>query len=94
MFRQLLIKECRQTVKSLIYWLVVLVLVLDFSSQLGGLEIMSEPKKGQEEYGINYSKDKDLIMETTLGALLEEYSRGSYATYPIGFYKSVTLSDA
>lgn len=94
MFGQLLIKECRQTVKSLIYWLAVLVLVLDFSSQLGGLEIMSEPKKGQEEYGFHYSKDKDVIMETTLGALLEEYSRESYATYPIGFYKSVTLSDA
>ena len=75
MFGQLFIKECRQTVKSLIYWLVVLVLVLDFSSQLGKLEIMPEPKKGQEEYGVHYSKDKDVIIESTLGALLEEYYR-------------------
>ena len=93
MFGQLFIKEIRQTVKSLIYWLVVLVLVLDFSSQLGKLEIMPEPKKGQEEYGSHYSKDKDVIIESTLGALLEEYYRESYSTYPIGFYKSVTLSD-
>lgn len=93
MFGQLFVKECRQTIKSLIYWLAVLVLILDFSSQLGGLEIMSEPEKGQEEYGVCYSEDKEVIMETTLGALLEEYYRENYSTYPVGFYKSVTLSD-
>ncbi len=92
MFGQLFVKECRQTAKSLIYWLAVLVLILNFFSQLGGLEIMPEPKKGQEEYGFHYSKDKEVIMEATLGALLEEYYRGNYAAYPIGFYKNVTLS--
>jgi hypothetical protein len=32
-------------------------------------------------------------MKFTLGALVQEYIRGSYTTYPIGFYKSVTLNE-
>lgn len=93
MFRQLFIIECRQTVKSLIYWLIILILILDFSSQLGGLQIMPEPQKGQSDYGFRNSPDESLIMEGTLGALAEEYFRESYTTYPIGFYKQVTLSE-
>ncbi len=93
MFGQLFIKECRQTAGSLIYWLIVLVLIFNFMTQLGSMEIMSEPKKGQENYGYKESDDKDVIMRTTLGELLEEYNRESYTTYPIGFYKSVTLNE-
>lgn len=93
MFRQLFIIECRQTVKSLIYWLIILILILDFSSQLGGLQIKDKPQKGQSDYGFRNSQNEDLIMEGTLGALAEEYCRESYTTYPIGFYKQVTLSE-
>ena len=93
MFGQLFIKECRQTAGSLIYWLIVLVLIFNFMTQLGSMEIMSEPKKVQENYGYKESDDKDVIMRTTLGELLEEYNRESYTTYPIGFYKSVTLNE-
>lgn len=93
MFIQLFIKECRQTAKSLIYWLIVLVLIFDYASQLGSTEIMPEPKKGQEEYGYKQSEDKNIIMKMTLGQLLEEYYRENYSTYPIGFYKNVTLDE-
>lgn len=93
MFGQLLIRECRQTAKSLIYWLVLLILLFDYTSQLGGTEVAREPRKGQEEYGYHISTDEQVIMESTLGALLEEYSRGNYTTYPIGFYKNVTLNE-
>lgn len=93
MFGQLFIKECRQTAKSLIYWLIVLVLVFDFATQLGSMDIAKEPQKGQEDYGNKVSDDKNVIMETTLGLLVEEYVRESYTTYPIGFYKSVTLNE-
>ena len=91
MFGQLFIKECRQTARSLIYWLIVLVLIFDFVTQLGEMDIAREPKKGQENYGMKMSDDKDVIMETTLGGLTEEYLWESYTTYPIGFYKNVTL---
>lgn len=93
MFGQLFIKECRQTAKSLIYWLIVLVLIFNFATQLGNMDIMQKPKEGQEDYGYKQSDDKNMIMRTTLGQLLEEYYRESYSTYPIGFYKSVTLND-
>lgn len=93
MFGQLFIKECRQTARSLVYWLIVVALIFDFTAQLGSTEIVEKPQKGQENYGYKRSNDKDIIMRTLLGELLEEYSRGSYATYPIGFYKSVTLDE-
>lgn len=88
-----MIKECRQTARSLIYWLVVLVLVFDFTTQLGESDIMPKPEKGQESYGYHASTDKNVIMESTLGILLEEYNRNNYTTYPIGFYKSVKLNE-
>lgn len=93
MFGQLFVKECRQTAASLIYWLVVLILIFQYTSQLDGSEIMTEPKKGQEDYGYKRSEDKDVIMRMTLGQLLEEYDRENYAAYPIGFYKSVALNE-
>ena len=93
MFGQLLMKECRQTARSLIYWLVVLVLLFDYTSQLGGTEIESKPEKGQEDYGFKSSDDENIIMETTLGLLVQEYDEGRYTTYPIGFVKRVTLNE-
>ncbi len=93
MFGQLFISECRQLTKSIIYWLSILALAFTFVAQLGGAEIMAEPKKGQAEYGYKQSDDQDVIMRMTLGHLLEEYSWRSYTTYPVGFYKSVTLSE-
>lgn len=93
MFGQLFVKECRQTAKSLIYWLIVVVLIFDFVTQLGEMDIANEPEKGQADYGFKATDDKNVIMETTLGMLVEEYVRESYTTYPVGFYKSVTLSE-
>lgn len=92
MLAQLFLKECKQTAKSLVYWLIVLVLVFAFTSQLGDMEVKRKPEPGQESYGSMRSKDPELIMESTLGNLTEEYWRESYTTYPIGFYKRVTLN--
>lgn len=89
MFAQLVLKECRQTAKSMIYWLIVIILVLFFNSQLGNLSIAEKPEPGQENYGRTYSEDKQDIMEATLGNLVSEYTNKNYSTYPIGFYKTV-----
>lgn len=93
MFGQLLIKECRQTARSLIYWLIVLVLIFDYTSQLGSTKMEPEPEKGLESYGYKPSDDENIIMENTLGMLTQEYGGGCFATYPIGFYKRVTLNE-
>ena len=91
MLGRLFVKECKQTAKSLIYWVIVLVLVFDFSSQLGDMEIDRKPEPGQEDYGSRICRDPEFIMKNTLGRLMEEYDRESYLTYPVGFMKTVTL---
>ena len=93
MLGQLFIKECRQTTRSLIFWLIVLILVWIYASQLGETEIKNEPMPGQESYGLQISQDPELIMRSTLKLLTEEYFQGNYTTYPVGFYKNVTLNE-
>lgn len=93
MLGRLFLKECKQTAKSLIYWLIVLILVFDFTSQLGNhMDIKKKPEPGQESYGYKTSGDEEVIMKGTLGQLAAEYYRESYTTYPIGFYKNVKLN--
>lgn len=93
MFLSLLAKECRQTMKSMIYWLIVVILVVFYFSQLGGMTIDEKPEPGQENYGWTYGGNETDIMESVLGRLVSEYLAGTYTTYPIGFYKSVTPSE-
>ena len=91
MFFKLFMKECSQTAKSLTYWLLVILMVLFFASQMGQMDMEKAPEKGLEDYGVKPSKDKNIIMSATLGMLAGEYAEGRYTTYPIGFVKSVTL---
>ena len=93
MLMQLFIKECRQTAGSLVFWLTVLILLFVYASQLGGMEIKAQPEPGQGEYGWQISHDPETIMQSALGKLTEEYYWENYTTYPIGFYKNVTLND-
>lgn len=53
MLAQLFLKECKQTAKSLIYWLIVLVMIFNFTSQLGDLEIDRAPKPGKKSTGFS-----------------------------------------
>ena len=91
MLFKLFMKECSQTAKSLTYWLLVIIMVLFFASQMGQMDMEKAPEKGLEDYGVKPSKDKNIIMSATLGMLAGEYAEGRYTTYPIGFVKSVTL---
>ena len=93
MLGQLFVRECRQTARSLIFWLTVLILIFDFTTQLGEMEVDEEPQPGQEYYGRTITKDETLIMEKTLANLMQDLYHGSFATYPLGFYKKVTLVD-
>ena len=79
--------------KSMIYWLIVVILVVFYFSQLGGMTIDEKPEPGQENYGWTYGGNETDIMESVLGRLVSEYLAGTYTTYPIGFYKSVTPSE-
>lgn len=95
MFEVLFLKECKQVLKSLVYYIYVVVFVLFMTSQLGsdGVERLQEPLPGQSYYGETATKDESLIMEGTLANLVQTLVYNSFATYPMGFYKEVKLTD-
>ena len=73
MAAQLFLKECKQTARSLVYWLIILALLFNFTTQLGDMEIDKKPEPGQKSYGKMKSRDSELNMKSTLGKLTEEY---------------------
>lgn len=95
MFGVLFLKECKQVLKSLVYYIYVVVFVLFITSQMGGgeYEKLQEPMPGQSNYGEIPTKDETQIMEGTLAGLVEDVYHNSFATYPMGFYKGVKLTD-
>lgn len=93
MFLTLLKKECTQYFKSMIYYVFLFFLVIDFISQMGTFETMEKPEPGQDNYGMVETKNENLIMQDALDSLLLEYDANKYITYPIGFYKRVVLNE-
>lgn len=93
MFLTLFRKECVQYLKSITYYIFVSCVVLDFLTQMGTFETVDKPEPGQEDYGYTRTENKDVIMEEALAGLIDEYERGEYTTYPIGFYKKVVLDE-
>lgn len=97
MFGVLFWKECGQVLRSLVYYIYVVVFVLFIVSQMSDSEWlaqMEEPQPGQGYYGTIKTTDQGMIMERTLANLVEAVYRNSFATYPIGFYKGVTLNES
>lgn len=93
MFLTLFLKECRQMTKCLTYYIIIICMILFYSTQLGNSEVVTEPQPGQESYGWTVSNDKAVIMEKTVEVFAREYHFNKYATYPFGFYKKVTLGN-
>lgn len=87
----LFLKECRQMLKCLTYYVIIICMLLMYTTQLGS-ENVSKPVPGQESYGFTQSEDESVIMDMSLASLTREYQFNSYAAYPIGFYKKVVLS--
>ncbi|MBS6195688.1 MAG: ABC transporter permease [Clostridiales bacterium] len=95
MFGTLFLKECRQTLKGLTYYILLAVLVLFFGTQMGNFEPLVKPVEGQENsYGMKASEDKQKIMSVTLAMLAMDFEANAYNAYPVGFYKRVTLNEA
>ena len=93
MFLSLFLKECKMTAKSLVYWACMACLAFFFFTQLGADSwSLARPQPGQQDYGYTYSQDADLIMEKNLQSLALDHYSNRYTAYPLGFYKSVTLS--
>lgn len=95
MFGALFLKECKQVLKSMVYYIYVVAFVLFLSSQLGEelTDRMEKPEPGKGNYGSVVSHEETAVMENMLAGLIRETEDNSYATYPLGFYKGVTLND-
>lgn len=96
MMGTLFCKECGQILRSLVYYIYVVIFMLFMASQMGGsegIEQMQEPEPGQEYYGLGYSMNPEDIMEHAVENLFEETYRNRYNTYPFGFIKVVTLNE-
>ena len=87
-------KECSMWMKSIVFYAYVIILVVFYISQMEGGEIIRRPQPETGEYGYTYSDDEKVIMDSALRDLFEDfYSERPFTTYPIGFYKQVTLSE-
>ena len=95
-FGVLFLKECRQVLKSLVYYIYVVVFVVFISGQMSseGLKELQEPAPGQADYGETITHDETLIMKGTVENLAREVNSNSFVTYPMGFYKGVNLTDS
>ena len=94
MLISLIKKECSMWMKSIVFYAYVVILVVFYISQMEGGEIIRRPEPGADEYGYAYSDDEKVIMDGALRDLFENfYSERPFTTYPIGFYKQVTLSE-
>lgn len=95
MFGTLFLKECKQVLRSMVYYLYVVIFVMFLSSQMGEVSTadLDRPVPGQESYGSTSSHEEGAVMEKTLAGLVMETYRNSYATYPMGFYRGVTLNE-
>lgn len=94
MFFTLFGQECRQILKSLVFYLFVIVFILFLTSQMSGnTDKMEPPQPGQEFYGTGYSRDETTIMERTLAELALDTYHKAFDTYPLGFLKRVNLND-
>lgn len=95
MFMTLFFKECKQVLRSLVYYIYVVIFVLFITSQMSGesaIDKLQEPQPGQSYYGETMTRDETLSMEGALATLFLESYHNSFATYPIGLYKEVTLN--
>lgn len=56
--------------------------------------LLSKPSEDDDYFGSKVSEDNpEAIMTGVTRTLLSEYEDNSYATYPFGYYKAITLSD-
>ncbi len=95
MFLTLFGKECKMMLKSVSYYIFVIVFVWFISSQMdGSLSEMERPKPDQSFYGTTYVQDKQLLMERKLAELTLDIYYGNFSTYPLGFFRNVKINDA
>ncbi len=90
-------KEWKRLFFSVPFLLAVLFTFLFYETQLEGYlspgEKITAPLPGGS-YGTVPSEDPERIMPAAIACLLQDFSENRYQTYPFGFYRQVSLSEA
>lgn len=94
MFKTLFLKECRQILHSLVYYLYLLIFIAFMVDQLGDTIILRQPQPDDRDFGMKVTANKDIIIRNAVETLAGEIEQNSFTTYPIGYYKEVVLSNA
>lgn len=95
MFISMFISECKQLLKSFLFWGAVIFLSVFIIMQMPLETAKSKslkPIEGQDYYGITYSKKDEDVIKATLAKLVQETDNEKYATYTMGIYKEVVIS--
>lgn len=95
MMFDLIRQECAMWLKSIVFYAYVAILIVFYMSQMEGGLLIGRPEPDGESYGYTYSDDEAFIMDSALKDLFCDYMSGrNFVTYPVGFYKEVTLSES
>jgi ABC-type transport system involved in multi-copper enzyme maturation permease subunit len=90
-FKSLFSFELKRILKSPLF---VIVMALSFAfvhSQMGADMTIQAPDPKADHYDYTYTDDYDIIKNDAIKDLIRSYGGNSYATYPMGFYRSISL---
>ena len=90
------IKECKKIFRSPVFWIFAIVMFMGYLTQFVPemKQRMTEPAKGQEDYGTMVVERPDILMPAAVQSLVGEYLQGYYVAWPWSFYKEVHLKEA
>lgn len=111
---RLYIRECRRIATSIIYYLFIAMLVLNWYQNFFGITtdeinsangsassnltfdrpLLVQPSEDDEFFGSKTEENPENLMIGATKTLLYEYEENTYATYPFGYYKAITLSES
>ena len=90
----LFFKECKKVIFSMTFLIyTVVTFAMYFTQYDSDRSPLQKPSPGQESYGMTAKEVPEILMPAAARGLMSEYISGSYTAYPVGFYKSVRLSE-
>ena len=90
----LFFKECKKVIFSITFLIyTVVTFAMYFTQYDSDRRPLEKPSPGQESYGMTAKEVPEILMPAAARGLINEYISGSYNAYPVGFYKSVRLSE-
>lgn len=91
----LFFKECKKILFSLTFLIYIIAVAGFYFTQFcpDADEKILPPVKDSEDYGFIAKETPEILMPSATENLINEYLRGYYVAYPVGFYKEVKLSE-